>query len=255
MNYLVPLTNVMICFRPRSGETEPPIFVRRSREIRERIIERSAGGEGPDDDLIDDILPEDGEDGNVTNDAGIVDEMNSRSTVMLIRNTGTNESSTTSMSASVLGHPANGTQDSSSTSPRFIQQDSTTHSLPVASRVLPAAPLASNTHDQLRQARSTRRTRENQNEQYQSNFNSFIESMQANMTQQQMQFDLDIQQRRLEREDRERIYQLEREERDRRYEREREDQRNQNLQMMQMMMMMFGANRNNNNDRESKSNN
>ncbi len=75
--------------RPRSGETEPPPLVQRAREIRDRIIERSGGGEGPDDDLVRDIVQqENDEDDDDLEELGVIDEMNSRSTVIVSRNQG-----------------------------------------------------------------------------------------------------------------------------------------------------------------------
>lgn len=241
------------CLRPRSGETEPSLFVRRAREIRDRIIERSGGGEGPDDEFINDILPEEEVDIDNTNTESLVDNMNARSNVILIGNQSSNR-------------PVSSTQDSIST---FVAQDSSTPSLGVASRVACTGPLASNTSNQLVNSRSTRRMRVEDSQRSQQNWNQFMETMQASMTQQQMMWTREAEERRLQREESERLYRIqteqrerereqrerEREERDRRYERDRQEQRDH---MNQMMLMIFGDQRRNNhrdNDQNRTGNN
>jgi len=84
----------------------------------------------------------------------------------------------------------------------------------------------------------------------QQNWNQFMETMQASMTQQQMMWNREAEERRFQREESERLYRIEREqrerereERDSRYERDRQEQRDH---MNQMMLMIFGDQRRNN---------
>ena len=229
----------LIYLRPRSGETEPPPFVQRAREIRQRIIDRSGGGEGPDDDLMRDILPqENDEDDDHSETFGVIDEMNSRSVVTVLRHQGLEDTIRTSREESRVTESSITESTNTSTSlnvgttPTFVRQDSSTQNLREASRMVHVAPLVSNTHDQLRHPRSIRRTRELQQGQQQQNFSSFIELMQANLAQQQIAWEREVQERRLEREERERRYEIEREE-------NRRQQMEQRDSMMQMMMVMM----------------
>ena len=212
LTFLVTNAN---CQRPRSGETEPSTFVRRAREIRDRIIERSGGGEEPDDELINGILPEEEANIDNTNTESLVDNMNARSNVILIGNQSSNRplpNTQDSISTSPLfigPSTTTTTQPQTSTTPplalsTFVAQDSSTPSLGVASRVTFTGPLASNTYNQLVHPRSTRRFRVEDLQRNQQNWNQFMEAMQASTTQQQMMWTREPEERRFQREESER---------------------------------------------------
>ncbi len=139
--------------------------------------------------MVRDILPQENDDDDDDDALGVVDEMNSRSTVIVLRNQGLEDTS------GIPRQESRTTQESSITAPTFVRQSSSTQSLGEASSVVHAAPLVSNTHDQLRHPRSQRRTRELQQENQQQNFTNFIELMQANMSHQQNVWEREAQER------------------------------------------------------------